>query len=153
LKRQFNIKSISILTALLFGFAIVLMIPISDTVLAKPNFGGSTLGKGCSSLWEDVIKLRAKKAAQGGTLGQKDASDLGNAESNYKSLCAGIFGSLPLEVAESPESPVVEENAVVDKPQEQNEVPGKVIEVKPQQEEQNDQDQDSGCTIGRWGIC
>jgi hypothetical protein len=146
-----KIQDKSLLTGLLLGLAMVLMIPISDMVLAKPNFGGSTLGKGCSSLWDDVIKLRAKKAAQGGTLNQKDASDLGNAESNYKSICAGVFGSLPLEVAESPELPVVEENAVEDKPEEQQ--PGKIVEDIPQQEEQNDQDQDSGCKIGRWGIC
>jgi hypothetical protein len=152
MKRQFNMNSTSTtITGLLLGFAMVFMVPISDSVLAKPNFGGSTLGKGCSSLWDDVMKLRGKKAAQGGTLNQKDATDLGNAESNYKSICAGIFGSLPLEVATSPDSPVVEENAVEDAPEEQQ--PGKVNDDVPQQEEHNNQDKDSGCKIGRWGIC
>lgn len=151
MKIQFNkSKSILLLTTLLFGFTLVLMIPISDTVLAKPNFGGSTLGKGCSSLWDDVMKLRAKKAAQGGTLNQKDASDLGNAEANYKSLCAGIFGSLPREVPVAPKVPTREENALEDKPQEQSNVLGHVITDGPQ--EQNEQIQKSGCNIG-WGIC
>jgi len=37
------------------------MIPKPDSVLAKPNFGGGTLGKGRSAAWYKVTTLKYKR--------------------------------------------------------------------------------------------
>lgn len=92
-KNQVNNYRFPVLLGLLFGFSLVLMIPISDTVLAKPKFDGSTLGIGCSQTYNEVMNLRAKKAREG--LTQAEASQLGAAESNYNDICASIYGALP----------------------------------------------------------
>jgi len=92
-KNQVNNHRIPVLLGLLLGFSLVLMIPISDNVLAKPKFDGSSVGIGCSQTYNEVMNLRAKKAREG--LTQAEASQLGAAESNYNDICAGIYGSLP----------------------------------------------------------
>ena len=112
-----NKKSLQILTGLLLGFAMVAMIPISDS-FAKPKFDNTSLGKGCSDTWDKIMKLRAKKAAQGGELSLQDSRDLNNAESNYKSVCAGIYGSLPREIPFETDIPIG--GAVQDTPQSGN---------------------------------
>ncbi|MDN5845096.1 MAG: hypothetical protein L0H53_02340 [Candidatus Nitrosocosmicus sp.] len=79
------------------------------------------------------MKLRALQYLQE-ELSPESAGKLNNAESNYNSIYSGIFGSLPLKEAKAPESSVLEEKVVADKPQEQDgQEPGKVIEDKPRQ--------------------
>ena len=101
-KSQVNNHRYPVLLGLLLGFSLVLMIPISDTVVAKPKFDKTTLGIGCSSTWNEVMNLRAKKAREG--LTQAEESQLGAAESNYNDICAGIYGPLP-RVASSTKIP------------------------------------------------
>lgn len=108
------------LTTLLLGFTMILMLPISDIILAKPNFGGSSLGKGCGYLWDQVKQLRDKRSSQGGILSDRDAGKLGNADSNYNSICKSIYGPLPLIKHNAPKVPINEGNAVVDNSQTQN---------------------------------
>ena len=92
-KNQVNNHRFPVLLGLLLGASLVLMIPISDTVLAKPKFDRTTLGIGCSQTYNEVMNLRAKKVREG--LTQAEESQLGAAESNYNDICAGIYGSLP----------------------------------------------------------
>ena len=78
----------------MLGFALVLMIPISDSVLGRPIFSGDTAGRGCAATYDEIMKLRAKKA-RGEELTQDEASALGRAESNWDDICKGTYGSLP----------------------------------------------------------
>ncbi len=99
-KNQVNNHRFPVLLGLLLGFSLVMMIPISDTVLAKPIFDRSSVGIGCSKTYNEVMNLRAKKAREG--LTQAEESQLGAAESNYNDICAGIYGSLPREAPSKP---------------------------------------------------
>ena len=151
LNKNTNKKSLQILTGLLLGFAIVAMIPISDTLAAKPKFDNSTLGKGCSSAWDIVIKLRAKRAAQGGELSLKDSRDLNNAEANYNSVCAGIYGSLPRDIPF--ESDIPTGDAAQDKPQSGNSGSnGGIIVGDMNWAETEQQQAQSGNTVPNQGI-
>ncbi len=94
LKSQIKIKRSPILTGLVLGFALVLMIPISDSVLGRPNFSFDTHGVACAAEYDEIMKLRAKKA-RGEALTQDEASRLGAAESNWNDICKGTYGSLP----------------------------------------------------------
>lgn len=62
LKSQIKVKRSSVLTGLVLGFALVLMIPISDSVLGRPIFSGDTAGRGCAATYDEIMKLRDKKA-------------------------------------------------------------------------------------------
>ncbi|VFJ14458.1 hypothetical protein [Candidatus Nitrosocosmicus franklandus] len=95
--KNLNSKEIKILAGLLLGFSMVTMIPLSEMVMAKPVFDGTTLGQGCSNTYDKIMNLRAKKA--NGSLTQSEASELGNAESSYNQICAGIYGPLPPRTA------------------------------------------------------
>lgn len=115
LKSQSNV----IWAGLILGISLVLMIPLSESVLAKPKFDGTTLGIGCSQEYNKIMKLREKKAREG--LTQAEASELGRAESNYNDICAGIYGSLPREVPNIKNPNIIGENAgVLDEVQPQN---------------------------------
>ena len=92
-KNQVTNHRFPALLGLLLGFSLVMMIPISDSVLAKPRFDGSSVGIGCSQTWNEVMNLRGKKA--NGTITSAEESQLGRAESNYNDICAGIYGPLP----------------------------------------------------------
>ena len=46
---------------IVLGFTLIFMIPKPDSVLAKPNFGGGTLGKGRSAAWYKVATLKYKR--------------------------------------------------------------------------------------------
>lgn len=107
IKYDFNIQ----LAGLLVGIGLVLMIPLSESVLAKPKFDGTTLGIGCSQEYDKIMKLREKKAREG--LTQAEASELGSAESNYNDICAGIYGSLPREVPNIKNPNILGQNAGV----------------------------------------
>jgi hypothetical protein len=90
-------NTISISIGIVLGLALILMIPISDTVFAKPTFDGTSVGLECSALWDEIKALKDKKANQGGVLNQADSSALGRAESNYKDTCAKWYdGGLPM---------------------------------------------------------
>lgn len=105
---------------LLLGIGMVLMIPISDNVLAKPVFDGSSVGIGCSQTYDKIMKLRDKKAKEG--LSQAEASELGAAESNYNDICKDIYGGLPREVLNSkiPRIPLENNAGVIVDDQSQN---------------------------------
>lgn len=94
LKSQIKVKQSWVLTGLVLGFALVLMIPISDSVLGRPIFSGDTAGRGCAATYDEIMKLRDKKA-RGEELTQAEASALGRAESNWDDICKGTYGSLP----------------------------------------------------------
>jgi hypothetical protein len=127
-KNQVTNHRFPVLLGLLLGFSLVLMIPISDNVLAKPVFDGSSVGIGCSQTYNEVMKLRAKKAREG--LTQAEASQLGAAESNYNDICAGIYGPLSREVPDTkiPRIPLGENAGVIHEMQPQNDQNPPVID-------------------------
>lgn len=74
----------------LLGFALILMIPLSDTALAKPNFGSSTQGKQCSMLYDTIDGLSNKAKdlkSQGKTLSDSDRNALNQAIDEYMRDC------------------------------------------------------------------
>jgi hypothetical protein len=89
-------KITSTLVGLIIGFALILMIPISDTAFAKPNFGSSTQGKQCSMLYDTIDGLSNKEKylkSQGKTLSDSDRNALNQAIDEYMRDCRG-YGML-----------------------------------------------------------
>lgn len=143
-----NTKSKSIPIGIALGFALMLMIPIVNTGFAKPKFDGTTLGIACSDLWDEIQKLKDKKADQGGELSQEDASALGRAESNYKDICEKYYGTAPTVKNPNVQNPAIRDDLVVKQPDESDsEFPRDIINdqdmVKSQPEEQPDESDSS----------
>jgi hypothetical protein len=70
--------------------ALIFMIPLSNTVFAKPVFDGTSVGITCNGLWNQITALKEKQKK--GPLSQEESSALGRAESNYKDLCLRWYG-------------------------------------------------------------
>ena len=60
------------------------MIPISDSVLAKLNFDGGTLGKGRSAAWDKVATLKYKRYVLNIPLTEAEQKDLKEQENLFK---------------------------------------------------------------------
>jgi hypothetical protein len=59
------------------------MIPKPDSVLAKPNFGGGTLGKGRSAVWVKVATLKYKRYVLNIPLTEAEQKDLEEQENFF----------------------------------------------------------------------
>ena len=77
---------------LVLVFTLAFMIPLSNTVFAKPVFDKTSVGITCNGLWDEIKALKDKKAKQDDTLNDPDSSALGRAESNYNETCASWYG-------------------------------------------------------------
>jgi hypothetical protein len=114
---QNKTKTTSIVTGLALGFALIFMIPISDTVLAKPNFGGGTLGKGCSAAWDKVATLKYKRDVLNIPLTAAEQKDLEEQENFYNKVCSDVFGPLALVKSTTPQGSLDSNDMVLEQPE------------------------------------
>ena len=103
--------------AVVLGFALIIMIPMSQTVFAKPVFDGSDRGEFCYGLYGIITEIENKQAElkkQGKTLSQSQLQTLSQARGDYERDCSD-YGNLETKPT-SPQGNLNEDLAVEQQP-------------------------------------
>jgi hypothetical protein len=107
---------------IVLGFALIFMIPKTDSVLAKPNYGGGTLGKGRSAAWNMVATLKYKRYVLNIPLTEAEQKDLEEQENLFNKVYNKVFGPLSLIKSTTPQYSLDSNDMVLQQPEQSSQI-------------------------------